>query len=180
MWLSNGKAGVLQLDISWRGWIAAVSYTHLDVYKRQLDTTRPSSLEALSLPIGAARRWLNGMSVTSVADVLGSQAEQSGEEGRLVYRWTGDAETSSWISPNAIKPGNVLIVDVLADQAQHAQGAILGFLFLVAARAVKEKQHASDKHEVHTENAGGQIAAKVQGRRLTALRRTGNDRLLSW
>jgi CRISPR-associated endonuclease/helicase Cas3 len=71
----------------------------------------PVSTEALSLPIGAARRWLKGTTDAEVADVEGAadQAEDR-EPGEprplLIWRGPGRSETGL----RALRPGDTVIV----------------------------------------------------------------------
>ncbi len=75
----------------------------------------PSSSEAVTVPIGAARAWLSGLepgSTGEIADVEGmvSDASEKSPEGnrKLVVEWRGD--DSRVIAANRVKPGSILIV----------------------------------------------------------------------
>lgn len=81
-----------------------------------LDAIRPSSLETVSIPIGAAKRWLGGLAVEPMADVLSSPAAPLSEadvaaKDPVAYRWTGDAASSGWVTASELKPGQVFVVD---------------------------------------------------------------------
>lgn len=78
----------------------------------RLLAARPSSLEALTLPIAAARRWLAGSSVSTIADIVGGDAESDLElrdAGACVgLRWRG--EDSEWVTAKDVRPGDILVV----------------------------------------------------------------------
>lgn len=82
----------------------------------RLTAARPSSLEALSIPIGAARRWLAGEAAVPIADVVAGDIETSAVERRtereeppaVALRWR--AEDSAWVRASDIRPGDTLVV----------------------------------------------------------------------
>jgi CRISPR-associated endonuclease/helicase Cas3 len=84
-----------------------------------LEACRPSSLEAISLPIGVVRRWLRGDApddaglsdtVTSaVADAADDGRRNSSEELFVGWRWAGDA--SEPVTGRDLRPGDILVVD---------------------------------------------------------------------
>ena len=83
---------------------------------RLLTLVPPRSLEAIVLPLWAVRRWLEGSRKTAadIADVPTRVSEQE-EEGRgkkRVFRWKGNDERSRWIEPQALRPGDTVIVPV--------------------------------------------------------------------
>jgi CRISPR-associated endonuclease/helicase Cas3 len=74
----------------------------------------PSTLEAVSVPIGEAKLWLKNAATGDVPDVeAGNIAEETprGRSGRFALRWRGanDARTGSVIAED-VRPGDVLIV----------------------------------------------------------------------
>jgi CRISPR-associated endonuclease/helicase Cas3 len=79
----------------------------------RLLAARPSSLEVLAVPIGAARRWLAGERVSPIADVLSGDTEpdeiREGDAKPVVaLRWRGDG--SEWVRADELRPGDTLIV----------------------------------------------------------------------
>jgi len=83
----------------------------------RLLAARPSSLEAVTVPIGAARRWLGGESATTIADVMAGDAEYGDDRDDakagsatpvVALRWRG--EDSQWVAAGEIRPGDTLIV----------------------------------------------------------------------
>jgi CRISPR-associated endonuclease/helicase Cas3 len=82
----------------------------------RLLAARPSSLEALAVPIGAARRWLADGAVSAIADVMAGdtepdEIETDDEMAPVALRWRG--EDSAWVSPNELRPGDTLILPSL-------------------------------------------------------------------
>ncbi|MEO7861793.1 MAG: CRISPR-associated endonuclease Cas3'' [Nitrospirales bacterium] len=71
---------------------------------------RPSSLEAISLPFMAARRWLSGdVMVGDISDVEGAISEDGEPQfGKLALRWNGD--DSEVIRADALRPGDTIVV----------------------------------------------------------------------
>ena len=111
LWLHGPSRPEADVQIIWRDIPELLEPTPKDqfIYPK-LEALPPSNLEALSLPIGAAKSWLAGQAPTGLSDVVGSAAEDEPAAEALVYRWTGDESTSRWISTKALKPGDVLIV----------------------------------------------------------------------
>lgn len=76
----------------------------------------PRSAEAIELPVWTVRRWLTrtgpiSSDFSELADVPGpisDEPERCG--GRKAFRWRGDDEKSRWIEPNAIRPGDTIVV----------------------------------------------------------------------
>ena len=73
----------------------------------------PSSLEAIAVPIGAARAWLrHAPHGDDVADVEGVTLQGSKSEphtGRRALRWRG-ADNSGRVSPDELRPGDLIVV----------------------------------------------------------------------
>jgi CRISPR-associated endonuclease/helicase Cas3 len=97
-------------------WRADVESRFQDTY-RLLQLVPPRAAEAIELPIWTVRRWLTEHSPTidTLADVAVSipdENKSSRKDGReqTVFRWTGDQDSSSWIRPKDIRPGDTLVV----------------------------------------------------------------------
>jgi CRISPR-associated endonuclease/helicase Cas3 len=80
-----------------------------------LSAVRPSSLEALTLPIAVARAWLQGRE-SSIADTVfnpenGDAPRAPVPQSRRPFLWEG--EEGRWIDAGHIRPGNVLVVPAL-------------------------------------------------------------------
>ncbi len=100
------------LTVIWRADIDS-GWVDQDV-TRLLTLVPPRSLEAIELPLWAVRRWLEGSrkSPAEMADVPTREPEQ-GQEGwqrERVFRWKGNDERSRWIEPQALRPGDTVIV----------------------------------------------------------------------
>jgi CRISPR-associated endonuclease/helicase Cas3 len=82
-----------------------------------LEAVRPSSLEAISIPIAAAKRWLTHQDAIAIADVIAGDPEDDAEAWRrgptvatvVAVRW--DGEESEFVAVSDIAPGDVLVVD---------------------------------------------------------------------
>jgi CRISPR-associated endonuclease/helicase Cas3 len=116
LWLHGPKSGPADIQVVWR---ADLSDDDLGGVKagdggqrrvtQIVAAVRPSSLEAMSLPFVAARRWLAGDHVGDISDVEGVGAEDSDSSaGALALRWDGD--DSEVISAGALRPGDTIVV----------------------------------------------------------------------
>ncbi len=131
LWLHGPERQTADVQVVWRalddlGGFAGRALGDVEDHARklaaiveQLLAVRPSTLESITLPIGAARRWLAGETSSSIADVVAGDAEESEEtpwQRRTVskeivaLRWDGD--DSELVIAAEIKPGDILIVDV--------------------------------------------------------------------
>ena len=83
-----------------------------DALIRLLETAPPSSLEVLTLPLGAARNWLAGATSADVGDVVGADGgveEQIAPSARAsAFRWAGGE--SAPVKAGRIRPGDTLVV----------------------------------------------------------------------
>lgn len=77
----------------------------------------PRSLEALELPLWAARRWLMRQNTTlaHLADIATAAPQEEerarpDREKRRVFLWKGNDERSCWIDPAVLRPGETVIV----------------------------------------------------------------------
>lgn len=116
LWLHGPARPGADVQIVWRSGVANCGE---GAVMAQLSACRPSSLEAVTVPIAAARRWLAGAATSSIADVLVGDAEGSDERERrrkdgsdsplVAFRWSGD--DNEWVTADGIRPGDVLVVD---------------------------------------------------------------------
>ncbi len=86
-----------------------------DALRRILLLVPPRSAEAIELPLWAVRRWLSGEPdldlLADIADVGPQESARSRRSGaRRSFRWAGDDDSSDWISPAAIRPGDTLVL----------------------------------------------------------------------
>lgn len=121
LWLHGPKSGPADVQVVWRADLSENDLTHVfnakdgDSAKERpaaiVAAVRPSTLEAISLPFVAAKRWLSGKDIGDVADVEGVAGEDRERgDSRLVLRWDGD--DSAVISVEAIQPGDTIVVPV--------------------------------------------------------------------
>lgn len=70
----------------------------------------PSTLEALAVPIGEAKRWLRGEANGDIADVEASR-DQELAGGRAALRWRGteQADTGA-VNASSLRPGDLIVV----------------------------------------------------------------------
>ena len=119
LWLHGPNSGPADVQIVWRTDLSendladALNAKEGDSAKERpaaiVAAVRPSSLEAISLPFVAAKRWLRGKDVGDVADVEGTFGEDRERgNGRLVLRW--DSDDSVVIPAEVIRPGDTIIV----------------------------------------------------------------------
>jgi CRISPR-associated endonuclease/helicase Cas3 len=119
LWLHGPKSGPADVQVVWRADLSendlacALNAREGDSTKERLAAivaaVRPSSLEAISLPFVAAKRWLIGKDIGDVADVEGASGEDRERgDGRLVLRWDGD--DSAVIPAKAIRPGDTIVL----------------------------------------------------------------------
>lgn len=122
LWLHGPKSGPADVQVVWRTDLteadldAAFKTKEGDTARERpiviVTAVRPSSLEAMSLPFGAVRRWLSGEDVVGdIADVEG--AGSGGGDGRLRpgklgLRW--DSDNSEVISAEGLRPGDTIVV----------------------------------------------------------------------
>lgn len=121
LWLHGPKAGPADVQVLWRidlseGDLRAAFEAKEGDPAKELPTlivaaVRPSSLEAISLPFLAARRWLSGdVVVGDISDVEGAVADEDSapQFNKLALRWKGDE--SEVISAETLRPGDTIVV----------------------------------------------------------------------
>lgn len=95
-------------------WRAAVNEqeSRAEDMRRLLMLVPPRSLESIELPLWAVRRWLEGdrRSAEDIPDVSSREPDRAARNGRRVFRWRGDDETSRWVDPADLRPGDTVIV----------------------------------------------------------------------
>lgn len=118
----HGPSRASDVQIVWRCDITAESVQDQDSIVARVAALPPSSLEALSVPVWAARRWLVGdpAAAGAIVDAEGARVHDDGpwtstDDGatgqRRALRWRGiDDDDTRVIEPRRIRPGDVLIV----------------------------------------------------------------------
>lgn len=114
-WLHGAASSQADVQVVWRAGLAA---TNVDV----LAAVRPSTLEGMTLPLRAVRKWLAGKRGPAISDVAIGEDEDDDRRDEaaataVALRWTG--ESSKQISSTAIRPGDVLVVDVARGGIRH-------------------------------------------------------------
>lgn len=120
LWLHGPERESAEVQIVWRADLVdedlarwADDRDRREAVQESLALVRPSTLEALSLPLHAARAWLAGEAVPAIADVL---AEASSEERRRSAAAEGPValvrRDEAWRPAKAseLRPGDVLVV----------------------------------------------------------------------
>lgn len=109
-----GSDAAADVQIVWRGDITEADLTRerSAAVARLLDVAPPSTLEALSLPIGAARAWLAEITPPDLTDVVvAGGADNKGLEDEaafVAYRWTG-TECEA-VQARHVRPGDIIVV----------------------------------------------------------------------
>jgi CRISPR-associated endonuclease/helicase Cas3 len=98
-------------------WRADVDPEFHDGTYRLMSLVPPRAAETIELPVWAVRRWLNKerSSISELADVPISEPDENGRAERYrqeqkVFRWTGKEDSSEWIHPKMIHPGDTVVV----------------------------------------------------------------------
>jgi CRISPR-associated endonuclease/helicase Cas3 len=112
LWLHGPQRQPADVQVLWR---CDLLEEHLDdpsTAAQVVGAIRPSSLEAMPIPIGAARQWLRGEAEPDMADAVSlASNDESRSEGsvqRRVLRWAG--EESEVIDADALRPGDTIVV----------------------------------------------------------------------
>jgi CRISPR-associated endonuclease/helicase Cas3 len=109
LFLHGPESGPADIQVVWR--------TDLDGERSDEELTeivsaiRPSSLEAVSVPFAAAKRWLGSKGPTDaplMADVEGGSEDSIEVSDALVFRWKGD--DSGRVKVRELRPGDTVIV----------------------------------------------------------------------
>jgi CRISPR-associated endonuclease/helicase Cas3 len=117
LWLHGPGRSEPEVQIVWRADIdqprlegAAASDDALEHLREQVEVCPPTTIEALSVPLSAARRWLANAGSDDVGDVEGLKTSDDEDLllGRPALAWRG--EDSVVVSGRGIEPGDTLVV----------------------------------------------------------------------
>ncbi len=117
LWLHGPEKDSNDVQVVWRARVELSTEAIGDTIER-LNCCRPSSLESLSLPVWAARKWLSRSAADTpeIADATMARPDDDWrslrprtEENVVAIRWNGPE--SSPVAPSAIQPGDILVVD---------------------------------------------------------------------
>ncbi len=150
LWLHGPRSGPADVQVIWRADLtkadleAALSRNADDAARCRpvaiVASVRPSSLEAISIPFAAARRWLSDLTPSEIADVevsIDASAEEGGAPGSAL-RWAGDE--SEVITASELRPGDTIVVPAF-------RGGIRDGCFDAASRDVAHALEVSDLAE---------------------------------
>lgn len=123
-WLHGPRKEAADVQIVWRRGLRLPSDPSEEadlrtIARAELSLVRPTSLEAMSVPIAAARRWLSTGKGSEIADTVAGDADEDSEERErrgaksneqriVAIRWDGDE--TDWVRANSIRPGAILVV----------------------------------------------------------------------
>lgn len=118
LFLHGPHSGPADVQIVWRADLEE-NDLHTNLAHDVVSACPPSSLEAVSVPFAAARRWLAAAEASEVADVEGaadasralSRSDERPRVGRPALRWRGanDPQTKrTW--PDDLRPGDFIVV----------------------------------------------------------------------
>lgn len=125
LWLHGPRSGSAEVSVIWRADVTrdgdAPGFLPREVLQGIFSASPPLRLEALSVPLWAARDWLAGRRSSGVADVEGEAAvaeEWSRERPpvRPVIRWRGGqdgieiVDDPSATGPDGLRPGDTIVV----------------------------------------------------------------------
>jgi CRISPR-associated endonuclease/helicase Cas3 len=120
-WLHGSVAPSADVQVIWRANndVTALEGQALNERIEYLQSCRPSSLEAITIPLSAARRWLQAVDIASagaIADIEGKDTapmtrpmREAGERV-AVLRWRGD-DSDVVRRLDDLRPGDVLVLD---------------------------------------------------------------------
>lgn len=129
LWLHGPRRGAPEVQVVWRADIdnAALATMPSAVDRQRLidrvEACPPGSLEAMTLPLHAVRRWLEQVPVPGVSDAPARiDDEPRAARGRLDARrwalaWRGD--DSEVVEPKQIRPGDTLVVPAAWGGIRH-------------------------------------------------------------
>ncbi len=115
LYLHGPDSGAGDVEIVWRADIDDSEYDEREkVWIDRVRVCPPATSEAISVPIGEAKRWLRSEPLGDIADVEKSyddaRQDSAPHEGD-VLRWRGaENDQTQLVTSNEIRPGDVIIV----------------------------------------------------------------------
>lgn len=111
LFLHGPDSGPADVTVCWRGDLVGDAVAWSDL----LRLCPPVALECVAVPFLQMRRWLAGKIVPAGADVEGEGGDEPADEApkgppRLVVRWRGVREVGLLEAPEALRPGDVLVI----------------------------------------------------------------------
>ncbi|MGE3966385.1 MAG: type I-U CRISPR-associated helicase/endonuclease Cas3 [Planctomycetota bacterium] len=113
LWLHGPSARPPDVQVVWRADLSErlLQQGAVDDAIATVAAVRPSTLEAISLPIGTVRAWLTNQPAADLGDTEGAHADEldrSDSESRRALKWRGD--DSQIVDAAGIGPGDTIIV----------------------------------------------------------------------
>lgn len=122
-WLHGCERGVPDIQVIWRSDVteerlrrAVTDENECEALRADVSAVRPGSVEALAVPLHAAREWLVGEAVVGGSDSESEHAPQAPwardreRKGRPFLRWKGDDSTVSDRPFIDLAPGDTIVV----------------------------------------------------------------------
>jgi CRISPR-associated endonuclease/helicase Cas3 len=117
LFLHGPKAGPADVQIIWRADLEQADLRPEGGATEVVAACPPSSLEAVSVPFGSARRWLAAAEPLDTADVEGAPVQtdddrrERGRPGQPALRWRGqDSPDTRVVRPGDLRPGDLIVV----------------------------------------------------------------------
>lgn len=120
LWLHGPDRESAEVQVVWRADLLDEDLARwgedaerMDGIQEVLALVRPSSLEALPLPVHVARAWLRDLEVPPIADVASEAEGEEGERHRAAEGWVALAKRDeAWVPVRAsdMRPGDILIL----------------------------------------------------------------------
>lgn len=113
LFLHGPKSGPADVQVVWR---ADLSEDDTSLWAERVSVCPPSALEAISIPLYAARAWLRQAEAPDIADAelapTGEEHEgRTGNRGRPTLRWRGPDDASTrLVRVDEVRPGDTLVV----------------------------------------------------------------------
>ena len=114
LFLHGQRSGPEDVQLIWRTDLDEATFGSqvLSNLVAAVGAVRPSSLEAISLPFLATRRWLaheaNAFEGSADLEIKGDDDQEAESGGRRALRWRGDG--SEIVDSSGIRPGDTLVV----------------------------------------------------------------------
>ncbi|MBF6570945.1 MAG: type I-U CRISPR-associated helicase/endonuclease Cas3 [Candidatus Binataceae bacterium] len=113
LYLHGPESGPPDVEIVWRADLdddVDEGYKQ-DLWRECISVCPPSSLEAVSVPISEARRWLRGQPAGELADVEAGIEEPEQRFSSLPWlRWRGKSDEGTKLIRDDLQPGDIIIV----------------------------------------------------------------------
>ncbi|MBF6571540.1 MAG: type I-U CRISPR-associated helicase/endonuclease Cas3 [Candidatus Binataceae bacterium] len=113
LYLHGPESGPPDVEIVWRADLddEVDEGQKQELWQERISVCPPSSLEAISVPLAEARRWLCGQPAGEIADVEAGIEEPEGRFSSLPWlRWCGKSDKGTELITDDLQPGDIIIV----------------------------------------------------------------------